>query len=180
MKKLQLALTALTCASITFKAHALLITAGTTPALLTGNDTSQAAIEGIIQGAYGPLSLLYIQNTPGSEGGTFAGSYTTTLGDPLLSDEDFTIAYDGAPKINSNPVYLLVKDGNQDPAWYLYNISGWNGTDVIQGQNFWPNQGSISHVSIYGNQVSVPDGGMTAALLGLGMLGLGFLTRRKA
>jgi len=166
--------------SLAYNARALLITAGTTPALATGNETSQAVIEGIIQGSYGPLNLLYIQNTPGSEGGPFAGSYTTTLGDPLLTDEDFTITYAGGPWINSNPVYLLVKDGKQEPAWYFYNISGWNGTDVIQGENFWPGKGGISHVSIYGNQTAVPNGGMTAAMLGLGLLGVGFLGRRKA
>jgi hypothetical protein len=179
MKKLLLACAAIVAGSLAYNAQALLITAGTTPALLTGNDTSQAAIEGIIQANYGPLALLYVQNTPGSEEGTFASSYTTTLGDPLLTDEDFTISYVGGSSINSNPVYLLVKDGNAIPAWYLYNISGWNGTEVIQGQNFWPTKGGISHVSIYGNHTAVPDGGMSAALLGLGMLGLGFLARRK-
>jgi hypothetical protein len=166
--------------SLAYNAQALLITAGTTSALATGNQTSQSQIEAYIQSNYGPLNLLYVQNKGGLEGGSFAGSYTTTFGDPLLTDEDFTITYNGGPSINSNPVYLLVKDGNAVPAWYFYDISGWNGTEVIQGQNFWPNKGGISHVSIYGNHSPVPDGGMTAAMLGLGLLGVGFLGRRKA
>jgi hypothetical protein len=80
--------------------------------------------------------------------------------------------------VSSNPVYVLVKDGNSTPAWYLYNISGWNGQDKIILQNFWPQRGAISNVSIYGTTTSVPDGGAIAMLLGAALLGLAGVGRK--
>ena len=86
----------------------------------------------------------------GSDSGSFASSYTTaffnTPGDPM----DATITYVGAPApaITTDPVYLLVKDGNATPAWYLFNISNWNGTESIVMTNFWPAGGAISHVAL--------------------------------
>jgi len=39
---------------------------------------------------------------------------------------------------------------------------------------------AVENLKAQGYAAAVPDGGMTAALLGLGMLGLGFFARRKA
>jgi hypothetical protein len=81
----------------------------------------------------------------------------------------------------------LVKDGKLgDPAWFLFDLTalGWNGTETLEFTGFWDGaKGAISHVTLYGRRQpgnGVPDGGVTAALLGLGVLGLGFLARRKA
>jgi len=86
---------------------------------------------------------------------------------------------------------LVVKDGNNEPYWYIFdlrqlNLSGfdpfysWNGTDTIMLDGFWDGSapGAISHVEIVG--VAVPDGGLTAAMLGLGVLGVGYMARRKS
>jgi len=85
--------------------------------------------------------------------------------------------------VYADPVYFLVKDGSTNahpglPAWYLFDISSWNGRETITLQNFWPNGGSISHVAIYGTAKSVPDGGLTLVLLGGALVGLEILRRK--
>jgi hypothetical protein len=42
--------------------------------------------------------------------------------------------------------------------------------------NFWPNNGSISHVTIYGT-TSVPDGGSVVMMLGAALVGLAGMRR---
>jgi hypothetical protein len=96
-----------------------------------------------------------------------------------LDPEDAEIKYTGGAVITGNPIYLLVKDGNHDPIWYIFDISSWNGTETINLQEFWPSGGAISHVDILtGNGTSVPDAGSTLALMGLALTGLGLLRRK--
>jgi hypothetical protein len=117
---------------------------------------------------------LYKQNAgEGSDSGGFAGSYTTSFTPNAGDASGFTIDYISGAAISTSPIYLLVKDGNQNPAWYLFDITGWNGTDDIVGSGFWPQQGAISHVSIYGpaGRTNVPDGGATLLLLGSAVAG---------
>ena len=70
---------------------------------------------------------------------------------------------------------MLVKDGDNCPVWYLFDISGWDGVSDINLTGFWPGQGAISHVAIY----SVPEPG-TLALLAIGLAGAGLSRRKKA
>lgn len=69
--------------------------------------------------------------------------------------------------------YLVAKYGNTSHVWYVGDLSG----EVDVPLNDGSQGGGQSHVSLYG-QASVPDGGATAGLLGLAMLGLGYLRRR--
>jgi hypothetical protein len=131
-------------------------------------------------------SELYKQDQgAGSDSGILAGYYTTTFLDTPTDPSGATIAQTvaGAAAPSSVAKYLLVKDGNQIPAWYLFDLEtlGWNGTDTLSMSGFWPGNGAISHVSLYGTQPerTVPDGGATAALLGMGVLGLAAIRRKS-
>lgn len=63
--------------------------------------------------------------------------------------------------------WLYVKYGGESHVWYVAGL----GTVTV------PEHG-LSHWSLYDPTVT-PDGGATLGLLGLGMLGLGYLRRRK-
>jgi hypothetical protein len=138
----------------------------------------------------GGLSLLYKQDVGGGETGPLSGSYETTFANTPTDPEDALIEYIGGniPDMTEN-VWLLVKDGNQTPGRYAYDLDalGWNGTDDLDLQDFWTGSGAISHVAIYGGSTIVPPPTTvpppnlpepsSLLLLGLGLLDLR-LTRR--
>lgn len=135
----------------------------------------------------GSLTLLYKRDVPGRndpigvESGTFAGSYDTVFANTSLDPQDATISYTGGAAISCGVCYLVIKDGNQNPSYYFFNLTaaGWNGTDPIILEDFWPNNGAISHVAIWGaSETSVPEPG-SLGLLGLGLAGMGIGMRRR-
>ncbi len=122
----------------------------------------------------------------GSDVGSLASYYKTTFSntptDPSAATIEQQVAGSLAPSVIAK--YLLVKDGKNSPAWYLFDLEAleWNGAETLNLSGFWADvQGGISHVSLYGSQPgrSVPDGGATAALLGLGVLGLAAFRRKN-
>jgi len=139
-----------------------------------------------ITGYAGDLFLAYkadvgsVDNPATIESGGFAGSYSSTFDNEPLDPQDATITYTGGASISGDPIYLLVKDGNHDPIWYIFDITDtWNGIDTINLTGFWPQGGAISHVSIFSpGGSSVPDGGSSLALLGLGIMSLTMLRRK--
>jgi hypothetical protein len=71
--------------------------------------------------------------------------------------------------------WLYVKYGGDAHVWYVGDLSGVQPVPL----NNTGGQGQ-SHYALYNpTTVQVPDGGATLGLLGLGMLGLGYLRRRK-
>lgn len=80
--------------------------------------------------------------------------------------------------------YVLVKDGvDKDSKKMLYRLYEVDGSQRFIGgpdEVTINDDKNISHISWFGvPSTSVPDGGTTAAMLGLGLLGLGFAARRK-
>lgn len=74
--------------------------------------------------------------------------------------------------------YVLGKYGNQSLVWYIGG--GQDSVSLPSSWNATAGGGGLSHISLYNSGTGVPDGGTTALLLGLGMMGLGYLSRRNA
>lgn len=134
-------------------------------------------------GSEDDLVLYYKANVDGSEEGTFAASYETTFDSTPSDPQDALIEYISGASIDCPECYLAIKDGNQTPSYYFYNLSAWDGLEPISLQDFWPQQGAISHISIWGRedggggQQEIPEPA-TLALVGLGLLAAGSLRRR--
>jgi MYXO-CTERM domain-containing protein len=141
-----------------------------------------------ITGISGTFTLQYKANVEGNtEEGPFAPSYRTVFSVTASDPANFEITYVGGPSISCPTCILVVKDGSQEPAQYLFNIGNWNGQTTITGTGFWPNQGAISNVAIWrtdpsngGGSASIPEPNSSAlALLGVALLGAGFAYRRR-
>jgi hypothetical protein len=169
----------LALAFVGFQAQALLLTPGGEytneifyPAY---NNPDEADISAIVGSS---VDLLYKDNVGGVEEGmaNFMASYKTEYFNTPADPADALLSYQGGD-VMTDASWLLVKDGSQLPSWYLFDISSWNGLEVIEMVNFWPAQGSISHISVLGNATTVSEPGIIA-LLAIGLLGFG-LTRRR-
>jgi hypothetical protein len=142
----------------------------------SGNQPAQSEINTALS-SLGISNLLYKDNVGGSEEGAFASYYTTVYSNDPSDPKDALITWDGGDFITGG--YLLVKDGNHSPAWYLFDIGSWDGKETLQLNDFWPNGGAISHVSIYdGGMNPVPEPS-TMILFGAGIACLVGYARRK-
>ena len=149
-----------------------------------GDQTGQTQINTVIGGIIGNTTELYKQNVgDATDTGDLAGSYVTTFSNTPSDPSEAFIDYVGGAFLQPT-AYLLVKDGDQSPAWYLFNLTALNlqpGEDITL-TGFWPNQGAISHVALYSSAgsgtTSVPDGGSAVVLLGFSLAALGMIRRK--
>lgn len=182
------------------QAQALLITpgdcsdlGGTIPctAGIAGNSNSQSDIDAWITANYPGVNELYKQDQGiAGDFGPLAGSYQTTFDNTPTDPSDADIDYISGDIVDcvTDDCFLLVKDGRQEPANYWFDLTGlWNGIEDLDLRGFWPNSGSISHVSLHGSSVencttgacgnTTPEPGMVA-LLAIGLLGMVAARRR--
>lgn len=149
----------------------------------SGDETSTSAIEAYLLTLGIDIEELFKTDVGGGDSGLFADDYTTEFFNSPTDPQEATITWDGSPSdFISNAGYLLVKDGNQTPAWYVFDLNalGWDGMETIFLNDFWPSNGAISHVAIYGGQggTTIPEP-TTMILFGSGLVGLSGLARRK-
>jgi PEP-CTERM motif len=141
---------------------------------IAGNtNLDAAAVSGIVNVT--PLVSRYKSDVSGlasglgSDSGSFAASYNTVFSQSATDPADAEITWViTEPFINYTKVFLLLKDGNQTPGNYIFDISrpsgingGWDGKLTIKATGFWPNKGAISHIEIFSNNTTGPGGGST-------------------
>ncbi|MFT6840000.1 MAG: hypothetical protein ACJAWK_000760 [Candidatus Azotimanducaceae bacterium] len=112
----------------------------------SGNENNMPSILAAISVWVGTDTEAYKDDEGGSESGVAQGWYSTTYNSDLSGAEIVWAGVSGS--YISGASYLLVKDGKRKPAWYLFDISNWDGMETISLLGFWPKKGSISHVSI--------------------------------
>jgi hypothetical protein len=172
--------------ALALNASALSITPAT--ADMAGNDTSFLGA-GDVAALVGATSLtqLYLQHADlASDSGSFASSYSTLFDNVFPGDPaDADIVYGGGSFITGfTRLWLYVKDGEAEPAYYLFNLNalGWDGTAELNLRAFWLGDGSITSLAIYGGNDTrqpdrIPDGGITLMLLGAALAGMGSVRR---
>lgn len=194
------ALVAVGMMGVASQAHALTVTPSFTPSYLEtvqqsaldATDVKAIAVANFGFSSAGTLALAYKQDFGGGESGNALSYYGTSFDSELVSGDGpsagaITWNNISLTIIDCPSCYLVVKDGNNIPKQYVFDISGWNGIDNIDFSGFWANtNGAISHVAIFNN--AAPGGGGSVAaipepetyamlLAGLGLVG--FAARRK-
>lgn len=126
--------------------------------------------DGVTYGGYGYFGPSEGNSNPGIPEALYGIKFEV---DNLLT-ATFAFTTDHAPVWGD----FYSKDGNALPSTYAYNL-GFTGNDTDPSSP--PADGSVDkHILRPNGPVHVPDGGLTALMLGLGVLGVGYMARRKS
>jgi hypothetical protein len=108
-----------------------------------------------------------ITDTPGA---TYVLSYWLSGNGSLPSD--FSANWDGTQLSHLNPV------PEQGYTEFTFDVTGTGSDTLLFGLRDDPSYGALDDISLF--PAGVPDGGTTASLLSLGLVGLGALRRKLA
>jgi len=190
MKFFRLEVLALLLTVVAFESQALTLTPAdcTVGSCWTTDVNSQLTADSIetLVGSSVELTELYKSEVDDGDSGLFDDYLETTYSNLATDPADALIELLDGYAIDCSDCYISIKDGNQDPALYVFSLSDWLGTDDITLLDFWPDQGAISNIALWGGvdsnvyeTASVPEPS-TLTLFGLSLLGLGLFGRRKA
>lgn len=118
------------------------------------------------------LTECFKDDVGGVNSGAYADDYNVQW-DPDTDPSGGTLSWLG-PDTITDALYLGVKDGNNADYYYIFDISSWNGTEDIVLSGFWPDNGAISHLSIFcgGDVPQIPEPGSLVIWGALGIVGL--------
>ena len=153
----------------------------------TSGTNTNAAVISTVESCSGQtgLSLLYKSEVGNAvDSGTYKDSYTTTYFNTSTDPEDALITFDKGPLgamdcMKTYSCWLSVKDGKSSIALYVFSLAGWDGVMDLSLMDFWPKQGAISNIQIWGG-AAIAQTPIPAAvwLFGSGFIGLMSLSRK--
>jgi hypothetical protein len=114
----------------------------------------QAELDRCFDVSSASLELIYYRDVNAGEAGAYADSYATAFS-PSRAAGNLTYSMPG-PSFVCVECYLVFMDGTQSPAQYLFEITGWDGSESITFRNFWPGPGSIANVALWGSSTEAP------------------------
>ena len=160
-------------------------------------------IDGVISGgvgdelAYAQALLNMLTNTSSNNSGLACEGATNNASNENCKTSNTTFDYSGTltnllgdgAKIE-NPLgsqltvmgfqYVLAKYDGPNAGYVLFYLPTFGNTIPAKPDNFWSTSGQydISHLTRFNATTTVPDGGTTLGLLGLGLMGLSYVRRR--
>jgi hypothetical protein len=105
----------------------------------------------------------------------YSGTLTNLLGDSAKIESP-----QGQQLVVTGFDYVLAKYDCSNAGYILFYLPVFGSTIPVSPDNFWTttSQYTISHLTRFNASTTVPDGGATLGLLGLGLMGLGYVRRR--
>jgi hypothetical protein len=151
-----------------------------TPASATQEAISINDLRGVLPAGEPVPVLADIDGTGAVTGADVGRTGVATTGTPAATATGATqgIAPSGTSINITGYSYLLAKYGTTAHVWYVAGLTGTQSIPLNEPSSLG-GQGQ-SHYSVYNPGTSVPDGGATVALLGLGLAALAMVRRKIA
>lgn len=106
----------------------------------------------------------------------------------MTSSTEYSGTLVGGTKSNTSASgwdYGFAKYDGKNAGYVLYYLGGALASNIVSEYpaNLWttkPEQYKISHLTVFNKSTKVPDGGTTAALIGVALIGMSFVARRRS